>query len=188
MRRSILIVLPPALMLCVLEPAAAQGTLRLQPGTRVRVTLGVVGSKPFVGILDTVRSDTIKLRMSTPGRMAIPLEQVSRLEISRGQQRPTWAKMAPLWMPLAGAGAGAVIGYATSSDDGFFDRGFGAAALGTVGAVVGLVAGVATAISVKRETWDTIPTTPSGSGSTHGPSFYLAPTPHGVAFGLRAAL
>ena len=80
---------------------AAQGP-PLKLGDRIRVTVPSLGVKPFVGIVERVPADTILVRTSPEGLSAFPLDQVARLELSRGTGSPTWALFAPLWMPLAG--------------------------------------------------------------------------------------
>jgi hypothetical protein len=49
------------------------------------------GANPFVGIVESVRPDTILVRTSVENLSAFPLDQVTRLELSRGTSRPTWS-------------------------------------------------------------------------------------------------
>lgn len=84
-----------ALLLVLLASigAAAQETQELDSGTRVRLLLGASPTHPFgigrppllEGTLDAVRSDTLLLRLHPRVEtVAIPLEVVTRLEVSRG--------------------------------------------------------------------------------------------------------
>ena len=188
MRRSILAVSALVFAPCLAAPLRAQ-VRPLEPGTRIRVTLGGVATTSFIAVVDTVRADTIRLRTSDESRNTIPLDQVWRLEVSQGRKRPLWAKTAPLWMPIAAAGAGAILGYSTESDDAFFGRGFAAMVAGGLGGVAGLVAGVGTAIGVKTEHWKTVPSAARSSVATVAPRVYVAPGARGrgVQLGLRAA-
>jgi len=185
MRRSMLAASALILAPCLGTSAAAQVSA-LEPGTRIRVTLGGVATAPFVAVVDTVRADTIRLRTSDESRSAIALDQVWRLEVSQGKKRPMWAKTAPAWMPLAGIGAGALVGYAAESDDAFWGRGFAAAVVGALGGVSGLVAGVGTAIGVKTEQWKTVPSAVRPAHVAAAPRPYVAPGAHGLKLGVAA--
>ena len=45
----------------------------------------------LVGIVESVRPDTILVRTSVENLSAFPLDEVTRLELSRGTSRPTWS-------------------------------------------------------------------------------------------------
>jgi hypothetical protein len=63
---------------------------------------------------------------------------------------------------------------------------FGAAAGGTLGALLGLIVGTSLAFGVVEETWD--PVVSKGSPrSSAAPALYVAPRGSGLGFGLRAA-
>src|SRR5688572_18357413 len=85
-----------ALSLC--HTMGAQGP-PLKLGDRIRLTVPTAGANPVVGIVESLRPDTIVVRTSVEVLSAFPLDQVTRLERSRGPRRPTWSDTAPLWMP-----------------------------------------------------------------------------------------
>jgi hypothetical protein len=184
MRRPALTLSQLTLALGLSHAIAAQGP-PLKRGDRIRLTVPTVGARPFVGVVETVRADTILVRRSAEVLSVFPLDRVTRLEASRGVRRPMWSKTAPLWMPLAGAAIGFIGGYAdpasrTSRDD-------SGAFIAIFGAPLGLLAGVVTAIAVgPREEWDAVPT-PGGSRPPLAPSPYIAPGTRGLTLGLRAA-
>ena len=185
MRRSMLALSALVFAPCLVASLPAQ-VRSLESGTRIRVTLGGVGTRPFIAVVDTVRDDTITVRTSDEANNTIPLDQVWRLEVSQGRKRPMWAKTAPLWMPIAAAGAGAILGYSTESKDAFFGRGFAAMVAGGMGGVAGLVAGVGTAIGVKTEHWKTVPSASRPQVATVAPRLYVAPGAHGLKLGVRS--
>jgi hypothetical protein len=119
--------------------------------------------------------------------MRIPLTEGTHLEVSRRQTRPTWSKTAPLWLTATGAGVGAIIGYTTTPKDDFFGPDFGAAVLGGVGGVLGLLVGTGLALGVKDETWEAVPIPGGSSRSALAPSIYVRPGSKGVRLGMRAA-
>jgi hypothetical protein len=166
------------------EAMAAQGP-PLKLGDRIRVTVPSLGVKPFVGIVERVPADTILVRTSPEVLSAFPLDQVARLELSRGTGSPTWALFAPLWMPLAGGAVGFALGAAKPGSR--EDPATAGLIIGVMGAVVGLVAGVVTVFVVDlREEWATVPTR-RGSRTSLAPSLYVAPAARGLTLGLRAA-
>jgi hypothetical protein len=89
-------------------------------------------------------------------------------------------------MTMAGGGVGWILGYTKpASRESPEDAG---SLIGIVGGVIGLVAGVATAIVVdEREKWESVPTR-SGSRTSLAPSLYVAPAARGLTVGLRATL
>src|SRR6187402_1107153 len=142
MRRSTLLASGLVYALCVVQSVAGQ-TTAVQPGTRIRVTLGGANAKPITGVLDTMNADTITVRTHPAASSAFALNEVGRLEVSRGTHRPTWSKWAPLWMPAAGIVTGAAIGYALDHEEGSFGGPyFSAGASGALGGILGLIVGV----------------------------------------------
>ena len=188
MRRSTLLVSQLILTVCVVQSLAAQGPT-LQRQARVRVTTPSMSKKPLVGIVDSVDAGGLVLRTGRVASTTIPFSRVTRLEVSRGRKRPMWSKTAPLWLTGAAGGVGAIVGYATSSDEDFFGRDFGTVLLGGLGSVLGLVVGTGMAIGVKADTWETVPGGVADSRSLTTPSLYLAPGrgARSLTVGLRAA-
>ena len=185
MRCSPLVVSTLILTFGATRMATAQAP-ELRHGTHVRVTLPGVLPKPLVGVVDTVQSDTLVLVKTTEGRRLLPLSGLSRIEVAR-RKRPLWSKTAPLWMTAIGAGAGAVLGYNSNSKDEFFtpadDAKAGAAALGTLGFLVGSIV----ALSVKTDEWHLVLDRPQSARSPIAPSLYVTPGAGRMTVGLRAA-
>lgn len=179
MLSQLVLALGPCQAIAAQAPTAARGD-------HVRLTVPTGGSKPFYGIVESVRADTIVVRTRGGVLSAFALDQVSRLDLSRGIRRPTWSKTAPLWMPLAGAGLGAIGGGAKPASRSSAKESAGLAA--AVGGVLGLVAGVITAIAVcPGDQWDTVLPVRSASRASLAPSLHVAPATHGLRLGLRAA-
>ena len=186
MRRSILVVSELVLALCVVQTLAAQIRTPAR-GTRVRLSTVDAGSKPLIGVVDSVSGGTIVLRVGPEVSTTVTMSEVSHVEVSRGRRRPAWSLTAPIWLPLAAGGLGAAVGYATESDDAFFGRGFAAAVAGTLGGALGLLVGTSLAIGVKTEVWESVPAAASTSRASVAPSLYVAPGSRGVTLGMRAA-
>jgi len=189
MRRSTLLVSPLILTVCVVQSLAAQGGPTLQRQARVRVTTPSISKTPLVGIVDSVDAGGLVLRTGRVASTTIPFSRVTRLEVSRGRKRPMWSKTAPLWLTGAAGGVGAIIGYATSSDEDFFGRDFGTVLLGGLGSVLGLVVGTGIAIGVKTDTWETVPGGVADSRPLTTPSLHMAPGrgARSLTVGLHAA-
>ena len=186
MRRSILVVSELVLVLCVVQSLAAQ-VPTLAPGTRIRLSTVDVRSKPLIGVVDSVRSGTIALRLSPQISTTVPISQVSQIEVSSGRRRPVWSLTAPFWLTAVAGGAGAILGYSSASDDDFFGRDF-AAAVGAAGfGTVGFLVGSGLAIGVKEERWELVPSATYIARSTVAPSVYVAPASRGITLGMRAA-
>ena len=96
-----------------------------------------------------------------------------------------WSLTAPIWLTAVSGGVGAIVGYSTSSDDGFFGRDGGAALAGAGFGLLGFLVGTGLAIGVKEEIWESVPT-PISRASV-APSLYVAPGSRGVTLGMRAA-
>jgi len=186
MRRTILLVSTLILVLCVAQSLPAQ--LPMVPrGARVRVTFENTSSKPMVAIMDSVGDGMVRFRTSPEATSTIAVSHIARLEVSSARKRPMWSMTAPLWMPLAAGGAGAALGYATSSDDDFFGREFGALAGGVLAGGLGLLVGTSLALVVKDDTWETVHDATRASHVFVAPSLYVAPGSSGMKLGMRAA-
>ena len=185
MRRSIGLVPPLVLALCAAQPATAQDSA-IPRGSRVRVMLPDGSRKPFVGTVDSIAGGTLWMRARPAGSTAITLAQVVRLEVSHGRYRPTWSKIAPLWLTLGAGAIGASAGYAFSSDDDFFGREFGAFVGGVLAGGTGLIVGTGLAIGVKTDRWEAVPVGSTSAPAPLVPSVYVAPSSGGVKLGVRA--
>jgi hypothetical protein len=183
MRRPVLTLSLLVLALGLSQAVAAQGP-PLTLGDRIRITAPTAAAVAVVGIVESVRADTIRVRTRANALSAFALDRVARLEVSGGVRRPTWSKTAPLWMPLVGAAIGGIGGYTqparrTSPES-------SGAFMAVVGATIGLLAGVVTAIAVgPSEEWDTVPT-PNASRTARASSLYIAPATRGMSLGLRS--
>lgn len=138
--------------------AAAPAT-SLQPGARVRITQA--GEKPRVAIVVDRTTDTLVVRwpeFSNP--ISLPISRISRLDVQTGRHRNVLKGMA---IGTLGAGAaGFILGAAsyqpctsncflapTSREE---SGAIGGILLGTVGFVVGTLAGIPS-----RDTWKRVP-------------------------------
>jgi len=183
MRRPVTTLSQLVLALSLCHAMGAQGP-PLMLGDRIRLTVPTAVDSPVVGIVESLRPDTILVRTGVDVLSAFPLDQVTRLELSRGTRRPMWAQTAPVWMTMVGGAVGAIIGYKKPS--GNTSPKSEAELASTFGGVVGLVVGATIAIAVgPREWWETVPTR-SGSRTSLAPSFYAAPAARGLTVGLRA--
>jgi len=184
MRRPILALSQLVLAVGLAHAMAAQGAPP-KVGDRIRITVPSLGVKPFVGIVERLPADTILVRTGADVLTAFPLDQVTRLEVSRGTRSPGWSRFAPLWMPLAGFSVGFALGAAKDASG--LDPAWSGLVIGVPAAVVGLVAGIATTNVVdQREEWATVPPR-RGSRTSLSPSLYVAPATRGLTLGLRAA-
>ena len=186
MRRTILLVSSLILVLCVVESLPAQFPT-VPRGARVRVTFENASSKPVVATMDSVGDGMVRFRTSREATNTVSLSTITRLEVVSGRKRPMWSMTAPLWMPLAAGGAGAALGYATSSDDDFFGREFGALAGGVLAGGLGLLVGTSLALVVKEDRWETVHDASRAPRVFVAPSLYVAPASSGMKLGMRAA-
>jgi hypothetical protein len=185
MRRSVLVASELLLLLCLAESLAAQAG-DLQPGTRIRITLRGVATKPLVGIVDTVRADTIVLRTASERAPAFALADVARVEQFAGKKRPMWAKLAPLWGAAVGFGLGALAGHDLANDEGTTSEpGELERAWGTLFAVPGLIGGIRLAVRTKTDVWQPVPHEARRANALGVPSVSITPTSRGLSVGLR---
>jgi hypothetical protein len=149
---------PDALLGQAAAPAAS-----LQPGTRVRITQP--GQQPRIAAVVTGSGDTLFVRWPEfANTTAIPLAEVSRLEVSTGRHRNV-LKGALVGTLSAGA-VGGVLGAATyapcTSTEAFgcllepAGRGESALLGGVVGGVLGLIVGTLVGLP-SREGWQRMP-------------------------------
>ncbi len=152
---------PITFLLAILTVAPfASVTAQEQPppvkvGDRVRVTAVDLRINKRTGVLAAADSDTLTL-----DTLRVALASVIRFEVSRGRKSSSVARNAPIGV-LLGGGIGALLGGALGrvlggGEDscpgctaGF--AGLGAATLGTVGLVVGIVTGS------PRDRWEEVP-------------------------------
>jgi hypothetical protein len=157
MRRQLSVLLAVAFLI----PQAVSGQ-NLAPGSRVRVTHPGEGTR--TGTVVELSADTLEVHFdgrSIPAHL--PIDQVSRLDVSRGKHTRVLARSGIGFMVGAavGAGVGAVSEAACEPGNGQICLGAGAGALiggiffGAVGGIVGLVAGV-----VPSEQWERVPLQP----------------------------
>jgi hypothetical protein len=90
MRRPVMTLSQLVLTLGLSHAMGAQGP-PLMLGDRIRLTVPTAGSNPVVGIVERMHPDTILVRTSVDVLSAVPLDQLTRLELSRGTRRPTWS-------------------------------------------------------------------------------------------------
>jgi hypothetical protein len=161
--------------------AAAQTQASVQPGQRVRVRSTVAHTPELVGVVETIKPDTLMVRdddrsMAT----AVPLATVDRLQVSRGRHSK-WITGAAVGF-VVGAGTGAILGAAGHNESDFI---FGPGASAFLGAVllapVGALTGTVVGLLVKTERWQTVPLGRVGPSVGRGPDGRLT-------LGVRVAL
>lgn len=138
----------------------AQDSLRVVPGTRVRVSSPVYVSENlvqetrdgrFVGNVVSINADTLVVKArGWDGPVAFPLDYVEKVEVSLGKKTKT-RRGAGMGL-LVGAGFGALVGAVVPEGICYMDdvsdpdcRGglvaLGAASFGLLGTIIGAVAG-----------------------------------------------
>jgi hypothetical protein len=176
MRRQLAAVL---VALLVFPPLVAAQTLT--PGTRVRFSHPGEGTR--TGTVVAYSTDTLEVQLpERSGVTHLPLDEVTRLEVSLGKQRHM--KDAPTGL-VAGALFGAIAGFAAGTDDCSrelvcFDR-KGTAALGAIffgglGGTIGLLKG-----AIPTESWERV------AFERRRVSFIAPSVAQGHALGLRVA-
>lgn len=129
----------------------------ITPGTRVRFTHPGEGTR--IGTMVALTADTLEVRLAGQSEAAhVPLAQVTRLDVSLGKQRRLM-RFAGVGFIVGGA-LGAVTGGAAGSSctgEMLCPGGGGGAVLGgvffgSVGGIIGLIAGVA-----PSERWERVP-------------------------------
>ncbi len=148
----------------------ASATAQVRPGARVRVTrlpicppthTTCVGRSPRQDVGTFVRwSDDTLLVLSNGNTLALPLDAVTRLDVSRGRKTNT-GKGAEIGFLLGGV-VGAVIGYASYEECegvcfGDFGSGFAAFVGGLVGGLGGGAVGALIGSSTKTDRWREVP-------------------------------
>jgi hypothetical protein len=182
MRRAAVLVSGLVVAVCIRHPVGAQAPT-LERGSRVRLTLAPAPGKSLVGDVESVTEDSVSLRVAGQGATvmtSVPRARIARVEVSRFRKRPMWSKSAPLWLTGTAGGIGALLGYATSSDNDFFGRGFGAAAGGVLGGLAGLLVGTGLALGVKVDQWEIVADAAPESRPSRSPAVH-------VGAGVRAA-
>ena len=143
----------------------AQESIQLEPGARVRlVTSALPEDQRVVRIVSTGR-DTISFRSErAPITRTVAVRDITAIEVSTGKRRHT-LRGAMIGL-AAGAGVGAVIGYATYEEcEGWCmfapSSPSGSAALNaTAGGLIGLVTGTAIGFLTRTEKWQRLQPTP----------------------------
>jgi hypothetical protein len=138
--------------------------IRVDTGSRVRITAPVFGPKKQVGTVVSLTRDTLGLRQgaSTASRL-VATSDITGLEVSRGSH--TRKAKGALWGLLIGAGGGAILGYAMYQKPTCDNQGFGcimflgpdspgsnAVFSGVAGGILGLAVGTLVGMGAK-ETW-----------------------------------
>jgi hypothetical protein len=147
-----------------MAPLAAQPSLRIERGQRLRVTIPAAGLIGEVATLRRVTRDTIEVERSvrlfaasdTFVRTAVPITAVSRLEVSTGS-RSQWKLGGGVGAVVGGAG-GALLGVAAWGKGSLISlpvlAGVGGAALG---AMAGALVGAAIGSVIRTESWQQVP-------------------------------
>ena len=152
--------------------ASATAQVRVRPGARVRVTghfcqlfySNCVRGSPqqYVGTFVTWEADTL-VTESNGEILTLPIDWVTKLEVSQGQQSYT-VEGAIIGL-LVGGVAGAFTGYVTYEECvgrgfsclGAFGLGFNVGVGAVIGGLGGLVLGAITGASSKTDRWQEVP-------------------------------
>lgn len=154
--------IPPSL-------AAAQATPSVQEGSRVRLTVPSLGLDGDVGTVEDAGERALVVRFDFPWRTArVERADIERMEVSVRRERRVLRKVGI--GALAGAGTGAVVGLLSGDDEGGFIN-FTAeekalmlgSAMGVLGGVVGLVAGIV----VRHDVWKGAAVPPRPGAKVH---------------------
>ena len=143
----------PVVLLLTPAAASAQSAPRLEPGTRVRITLASPTLRRETGTVQALTDTTLQLS-SGSASVAIPLARIERIERSAGRRRSLPGGIAGF---VVGAAAGGAVGCLANSDDyGVFCGGQSDTKV-AVGAAVGGIAGAALgAVLFGGERWTAI--------------------------------
>ena len=135
---------------------AAQETVRLEPGQRVRVTAPTISSTQIVGAFGHIEADT--LVVETDGRTwHLPRASLTRVDVNRGQKAN--AGKGALFGFLIGAGVGAVaLGSSDLCTETLEVAGGRCALIGAGGGgVAGLLLGAIAGALIKTDRWQKVP-------------------------------
>lgn len=138
------------------DPASVVDRGVIPPGARIRISAPSIGRCRIVGFLIAQRDEAVLIKPgSSPARL-IPLEVVSRLEVSRGKgARSTSALLGGLIGLFGGMYLGAIATNAVVSGE--MDDGAGVVAAGALlGGFVGLLSGAVAGAVMGRERWETV--------------------------------
>ncbi len=145
---------------------ASPDEARADVGSRVRVAAPVFGTKKQVGTVESLKPDTIVLRLGAKtANQAVAVREISSLEVARGKH--SQKGKGALWGTVIGSGTGAVLGYALYKEpkcqsNGFFScfaftigptsRGSNTAVSALGGGIVGALIGTLVG-SRQTDTW-----------------------------------
>lgn len=151
-QRSVLMVLVAFL---VALPAAAQETLGLRPGTRVRVVQRERGGEPIVGSL--VRAgDTVQVAGPGGDTVAVPIQAVQSIAVSGGRRGHTWTGAAIGGAAVGGAALVVGVLLARGGSDIRPDAA-GAVVLTAAGGALGGLVGGLVGSQIRTEQWTVVP-------------------------------
>ena len=108
-----------AMALTIPTPAISQASanlsIRVDSGSRVRITAPVFGRRKQITTVVSVSRDTLVLQHSPKASyLAVPVSEISAFEVSKGTYTRKSQGAALGW--LIGAGIGAALGYFTFTD------------------------------------------------------------------------
>ena len=145
----------------------------IAPGTRLRVFAPTLGRKPLVGVLQSLRDNTLTLAAEGhASAVVVPRQEITRIDRSGGRHsRGRWA--------IRGAGLGLLAGVAIGLAKGNTCTGFefvdvltlGPCSAGTkaaIGGILGAPAGALMGLAVPPgERWEHVPLGQGRSTATH---------------------
>jgi hypothetical protein len=137
---------------------AQQAPAALQRDARIRVLPALPADDWVVGRVDTYTPEAITLRTGGGSPIAVSMNGVRRLEVSRGRNRLAWTAGGA----AAGAVAGIVLTRATRTDDPADIGGVRGTADGIANTLVGMLAGAVLGYFVAPERWRAVSLPVSG--------------------------
>ena len=138
------------------EPLAPRAVTspQVEVGQRVRIHWGITN---YAGTISALHADSVFLATAERPSVAVPLEGIDRLEVSRGRM----GRRAILPGVLKGAGVGAAVGFLLAYPASVGCRGFGCG-VGLIivppfGALIGAAIGTVSRATSHPEIWERVP-------------------------------
>jgi len=146
MHRVLSLVVAPAILAGAAPLRAQQSAppIEIRAGSRVRLEAPGIVAKHLVGTVISQTRDTLKVANQDVATIAVPVDRITRLEVSRGESRAAGAIHGMKWGVPIGLGTGVLL-VALSDDCKTCSRqpsaGEGIGTVTAMGAIVGAIAG-----------------------------------------------
>ena len=144
----------------------------IAPGTRLRVFAPTLGGKPMVGVLQSLRDNTLTLAAEGhASAVVVPRQEITRIDRSGGRHsRGRWAVRGAGLGLLAGVAIGLAAGNSCTNEliDVFTLGACSAGPKAAIGAILGVPAGALIGLAVPPgERWEHVPLGQGRSAATH---------------------